>query len=99
MAAPARRPAGSHIRAPWPAPIGPLRAEPRFVLIRSPRWVSVMPSSPASRRRAADNTLAGRPALLESYTASVVEYYTHYRMQQTAYYGLEQRWPDTPFWR
>lgn len=48
--------------------------------------------------RAVAAALGGREAALTAYAASIAQHYDSYRVRQRAYYRLEQRWPDAPFW-
>ncbi|HKP53483.1 MAG TPA: tryptophan 7-halogenase [Chloroflexia bacterium] len=48
--------------------------------------------------RAVAAALGGREAALTAYAASIAQHYGSYRLRQRAYYLLEQRWPDAPFW-
>ncbi len=48
--------------------------------------------------RAVAAALGGQEAALTAYAASIAQHYDSYRLRQRAYYRLEQRWPDAPFW-
>jgi len=48
--------------------------------------------------RAVAAALGGQGAALTVYAASIAQHYDSYRLQQRAYYQMEQRWPDAPFW-
>jgi flavin-dependent dehydrogenase len=48
---------------------------------------------------AADRHLAGAPTALADYRAAVLSIRDAYRIHLRAWYGLERRWADRPFWR
>lgn len=48
--------------------------------------------------RAVAAALGGQEAALSAYAASIAQHYHSYRERQRAYYRLEQRWPQAPFW-
>lgn len=43
--------------------------------------------------------LAGDAAALPAYAQGIARSYEIYRSMQAAYYRVERRWPDAPFWR
>jgi len=48
---------------------------------------------------AADRALSGDPAGLPAYAAELQKVRAAYELHLVAWYGLEQRWPQSPFWR
>lgn len=48
--------------------------------------------------RTAASALAGDPSLAQSYADDVARHFAAYLERKRAYYRLEQRWPDSPFW-
>jgi flavin-dependent dehydrogenase len=48
--------------------------------------------------RAADSWLRGNRDHLETYAADVARHFDAYLDRRGAYYAMEQRWPDEPFW-
>lgn len=49
--------------------------------------------------RTVAGTLAGDDAAFAAYSQRVFASYASYLWERHAYYGDEQRWPDSPFWR
>ena len=49
--------------------------------------------------RAICQHLSGDPHALSAYGARIANEYDAYLASRTAYYAMEQRWPDSPFWR
>lgn len=47
---------------------------------------------------AGSRALGGDPAALAGYAAEVEAIWAHYASAKTAWYGLERRWPNYPFW-
>src|SRR5947207_6647929 len=41
----------------------------------------------------------GDQKAIEGYSAAVTHEYNHYLDGRAAYYALERRWPDAPFWQ
>jgi 2-polyprenyl-6-methoxyphenol hydroxylase-like FAD-dependent oxidoreductase len=48
---------------------------------------------------AVDGALRGEPAALDAYAAGVRRAFDAYAAQRRAYYALETRWPERPFWK
>lgn len=48
---------------------------------------------------AADRSLSGDPAAASDYAATLAGIDAAYRRNLAAWYGLERRWPEQPFWR
>lgn len=49
--------------------------------------------------RAIHAQLNGQPSELAGYARQLARAYAAYVSNRAAYYGLERRWPDSPFWR
>ena len=49
--------------------------------------------------READMVLNGHTDHLATYAADVVRHYDAYRARRNAYYAMENRWPNEPFWQ
>lgn len=56
-------------------------------------------SALASGVRAAESIHSGGPRALQEYESWIKEMYAGYLAYRAAYYAMEQRWPDSPFWR
>ena len=52
----------------------------------------------AGAAAAVDAWLRGDPSKLLSHTAGIRESYQLHLAQRRAYYAMERRWPDAPFW-
>jgi flavin-dependent dehydrogenase len=48
---------------------------------------------------ALDSALAGEAAALDAYGSSASDAFREYSRQRAIYYGREQRWPQSVFWR